>query len=336
MKAVIYRGKGNVTVSDWPMPEVRPGHVLVRVRACGVCGTDRHIYHGEFWSKPPVVLGHEFAGEVVALGEGVNDLSPGDRVAIDPNIACGTCRPCHQGKIHLCENLMAVGVNYDGGFAEYCLAPRKQLYPFAGDLPWDEAAMAEPVACCVHGIDLAGIQPGQTVLVIGGGAIGQIHAQLARLSGASRVIVSDPVASRRQLALDLGADAALDPQTMTVDEMRQALAGGADVVIEAVGSAATAEQSVQLAAAGGTVIWFGVAPGAARSTIAPYDIFRREITIRGSFVNPFTHSRALHLLTSGRLHVGPLITRRVSLDELPAALAEPAGKDVKVTAIIHS
>jgi 2-desacetyl-2-hydroxyethyl bacteriochlorophyllide A dehydrogenase len=330
MRALVYRGPGRVGVEEWPRPEVRPGQVLVRVRACGVCGTDRHIYHGEFPAVAPVVLGHEYAGEVEEVGEGVADLAPGDRVAVDPNIVCGTCRPCRQGKVHLCENLTALGVNYDGGFGEYSLAPRTQLHPFPSSLGWTEAAMAEPVACCLHGIDLAGIRAGQTVLVIGGGAIGQIHAQLARLSGAARVVVSDTIGQRRELALALGADGVLDPSAQSVVEMRQTLDGGADVVVEAVGSQVTTEQSLALVAAGGTVLWFGVAPPEARSSVSPEDIYRREITVRGSFVNPFTHGRALALLASGRLQVAPLITRQVALEELPAILARPAGNDVKV------
>lgn len=330
MRALVYRGDRWVGVEEWPSPNVEPGQVRVRVRACGVCGTDRHIVQGEFPAVAPVVLGHEYAGEVVEVGPGVGDLVPGDRVAVDPNIVCGTCRPCRGGLVHLCEDLTALGVNYDGGFAEYSLAPRAQLYPLPPGLEWAAAAMAEPLACCLHGLDLAGIRAGQTVLVIGGGAIGQLHAQLARLSGAGRVVVLDPVPERRELALALGADAALDPTGRTTAELRRALGGGADVVIEAVGSRATTEQSLALVAAGGTVVWFGVAPPDARSSVSPYDIYRREITVRGSFVNPFTHGRALALLASGRLHVEPLITRRVPMEELPEILSGPAGEDVKV------
>ncbi|MDI7276246.1 MAG: zinc-dependent alcohol dehydrogenase family protein [Anaerolineae bacterium] len=334
MKAVVFGGAGDVRLEERPRPQVAPGQVLVRVRACGVCGTDRHIRDGEFPAAEGVVLGHEFAGEVVEVGAGVRDLAPGQRVAVDPNIACGICRPCRAGKVHLCEGLTAVGVNYDGGFAEYSVVPRAQLHPFAGSLDWAEAAMAEPLACCLHGIDLAGVLAGQTVLVIGGGAIGQMHAQLARLSGAGRVALSDPIPRRRELARQLGVDAVLDPSAQAVDQMRAALDGGADVVIEAVGSPATAEQSIALAAPGGTVIWFGVAAPKARSTISPYDIYRREITVRGSFVNPFTHQRALALLESGRLQVAPLITRRVELADLPQVLAAPPGDDVKVMAMV--
>ena len=301
MKAVVVRGAGDVRLEERPRPQVAPGQVLIRVRACGVCGTDRHIRAGEFPAAEGVVLGHEFAGEVVEVGAGVSDLAPGQRVAVDPNIACGICRPCRAGKVHLCLGL---------------------------------TAMAEPLACCLHGIDLAGILAGQTVLVIGGGAIGQIHAQLARLSGAGRVVLSDPIPRRRELARQLGVDALLDPSAQTVDQMQAALDGGADVVIEAVGSPATAEQSIALAAPGSTVVWFGVAAPKARSTISPYDIYRREITVRGSFVNPFTHQRALALLASGRLQVAPLITRRVGLADLPQVLAAPPGDDVKVMAMV--
>ena len=333
MQAIVYRRPGMVGVEEREVGAPGPGQALVRVRACGVCGTDRHIYHGEFPATPGAVLGHEYAGEVVAVGEGVTDLQPGMRVAVDPNIVCGRCRPCRAGKVHLCENLTALGVNYDGGFAEYSLAPRNQLYRFGEALDWAEAAMAEPLACCLHGGDLAGVQPGMSVLVIGGGAIGLLHVQLARLSGAARVTVSDPLPARRDLALRLGADAALDPRGLSAEQMRMALDGGADVVIEAVGSPATAALSVQAAAAGGTVIWFGVAAPAAQATLSPYDVYRREITVRGSFVNPFTHRRAVALLESGRVQVTPLISRRVPLTDVPAVLAAPAGDDIKTVAV---
>ena len=174
-------------VRDMDFPEVLgPHQVLIKNMACGVCGTDVHIYHGEKGSAdvlPPVVLGHEYAGIVQAVGDGVTGLKPGDHVAMDPNMYCGLCRPCRMGRKQNCENLFALGVNVNGGFAEYSLCPEAQCYRIREDVPFDVAAMAEPLACVVHGIDQADIRPGQTVLVIGGGTIGLLMVQMAKLSG---------------------------------------------------------------------------------------------------------------------------------------------------------
>ena len=174
MKAAVFLGNKTFRLEDRPLPDCAPGQVLIRNWAAGVCGTDVHIFHGEPGSadvNPPVVLGHEYAGEVVAVGEGVADLKPGDHVAVDPNIYCGACAPCRTGKKQLCPHMEAVGVTMDGGFAEYSLVPYRQAIRVDSSVPFEHAAMMEPLACCLHGIDRAEIRPGQSVCVVGGGAI---------------------------------------------------------------------------------------------------------------------------------------------------------------------
>ncbi len=329
MRAAMFYGVGELEVTQLPVPAPGSGDVLLRVAACGVCGTDHHIYHGEFATRPPLIIGHEYAGIVEAVGDGVTDLEPGMRIAIDPNISCGICRPCQRDQVHMCRNLTALGVDQDGGFTEYSLAPRTQCYPLPEGVSLLEGAMVEPVACCVHGIDLAGIRAGDTVAIIGGGAIGQILAQLARLQGASYLVLSDPVASRREMALRLGADAVIDP---TVDEPLATggtLEGGVDVVIEAVGSARTTAQAIDWAAPGATVLWFGVTPPGDVVPVEPNLIFQKELTIRGARINPHTHGRALALLASGRLAVGELITQQISLEALPKLLSDGSPHQIK-------
>jgi 2-desacetyl-2-hydroxyethyl bacteriochlorophyllide A dehydrogenase len=333
MRAALFRGIGQLDIVDMPVPPPGPDQVVVRVAACGICGTDRHIFHGEFSTHPPVIIGHEYAGEVTAVGEGVTTLALGDRVAIDPNMPCGYCAPCRRGQIHMCQNLTALGVDIDGGFAEYSLVPEAQCYRLPDSLSLLEGAMAEPVACCVHGMELAGVRSGDTVAIIGGGAIGQIMAQLARLQGAGRVIVSDLSAPRRQMALDLGADAIIDPTTDDPLGPGGPLEEGANVVIEAVGSSRTTAQAITWAARGATVLWFGVTPPDQTVTLNPNLIFEKELTIRGARINPFTHARAIALLASGRLTVAPLITRQAALDELPALLAGGPGDDIKTVIV---
>ncbi len=328
MKAAVFYGAGDLRIEERERPRAGEGEVVVEVLACGICGTDRHIYHGQFDAKPPIVPGHEYTGRVLEVGEGVRDLAAGDRVAIDPNIHCGVCRFCRRGDIHLCENLCALGVDMDGGFAELAVVPRQQCYELPASVSSLEGALTEPLACCVHGIDLAEIGVGDRVAVIGGGLIGQMLAQLARLRGAGYLLLSDPIAARREMALSLGADAVIDPASS--DALAETPLGeGADVVIEAVGSAETAAQAVEWAAPGGTVVWFGVAPPGDTVDVEPNLVFRKELTIRGSLVNPHTHGRALSLLESGQVDVPPLITRTMGLEALPQALSQGPGDEIK-------
>lgn len=334
MKAAVFHRVGDLRVdAHYADPEPGPDGILLRVAACGICGTDRHIMHGEFTAVPPVIIGHECSGEVLAVGDGVTTLAPGDRVAIDPNMPCGLCRPCRRGQIHLCQNLRALGVDLDGGFAELMVAPEQQCLRLPEQVILEEGAMAEPVACCVRGIDRATIAPGDRVAVIGGGAIGQILAQLARAAGASWLVLSDPVAERRQTALELGADAVVNPLSEDPLAPGGVLEGGADVVLEAVGSVPTTGQAVDWAAEGATVVWFGVTPPGQRVPIEPNLVFRKELTIRGARINPFTHARAIAAMAAGQVNVAPLLSRRIPLKELATALEEPAGADIKTLVI---
>ena len=227
-----------------------PHDILVNNKACGICGTDVHIYHGEKGSAevtPPVVLGHEFAGVVAKVGEEVTSFKPGDHVAMDPNMYCGQCVPCRVGKKQECEHLFALGVNVNGGFAEYAVCPETQCFKVREDISFDEAAMAEPLACVIHGIDQAQIRPGQVVLVIGGGTIGLMMVQMARICGASTVILSEPVKMRRKIGMEVGADATIDPIHEDVPQKIWEICGrkGADVVIECVGKPFAVEQPLR-------------------------------------------------------------------------------------------
>ena len=243
-----FLGNKTFAVRDLKIGPPDRGEVLIKVMACGVCGTDVHIFHGEKGSadvRPPVVLGHEFAGIVEQVGEGVDSLKTGDHVAVDPNIYCGCCHFCRIGKKQFCENLQAIGVNRDGGFAEYCLLPAAQCFLLKADLPFEHGAMAEPLACCIHGIDRAQIRHGDTVCVIGGGAIGLLMVQLAKLAGASSVILSEPVEMRRRIGLAVGASCTVDPIHENLNARIRDITGtdGVDVVIECVGRLSVTQQA---------------------------------------------------------------------------------------------
>ena len=325
MKASRFLGNKTFAVADLPTPHAGPGELVLRNQVCGVCGTDVHIYHGEPGSadvNPPVVLGHEYSGEVVEVGEGVTGFAVGDHVTVDPNIYCGHCAYCQNGKKQLCPSMEAIGVTRDGGFAQYSRIPASQAFKLEPTVPWEAAAMAEPLACCLHGIDLAGIQVGDKVCVVGGGAIGLLMVQLAKLSGASQIVLSEPNEKRRQVGLQLGANTALDPTRPDAQEaFAQVLDGGANVVIECVGNVPAVKSAFQFAGKGATVLLFSVPKVDATFDLPLFDVYKKELTIKGSFVNPDTHARAVALINSGKVDFGPIITHRFPLDQLPEAIA---------------
>lgn len=337
MRAARLEGVGELRVRAVDEPTPGAGQLVIRVEACGICGTDRHILHGDYPSAVPVTLGHEMAGTVTATGDGTL-LPPGTRVAADPNIACGHCRACRRGDVCLCPHRVAIGVDLDGGLADYALVPAQQAYPLPPGVPAEWGALCEPLACCLRALDLAGIAPGMSVAVLGGGVIGQLMVQLARLAGASTVVLATRQAGRRALAEELGTTATVDPaaaDTVTaITGPAGIVPGGVDVVLECAGTVTTFEQAVALARRGGTVLIFGVAPQEARASISPFEVFARELRILGSYLNPLTHGRAVELVASGTLALEPLITHRLALTEIPALLAaSPAQGEVKAIMI---
>ena len=313
-----------------------PDEVLIKVAACGVCGTDVHIYHGSKGSAevhPPVVLGHEFSGIIVQTGTAVDRFSPGDHVTVDPNIYCGECSFCRRGQKQLCQNLQAIGVTRNGGFAEYCYAPQQQCFLLSDSVPLRHGAMAEPLACCLHGIDRAEIRPGDTVCVIGGGAIGLMMVQLARMSGASRIVLSEPVSYRREIGLQLGADHAVDPTAVPLPQQLQQLLGtaGADIVIECVGNTIATAQAMAAAKPGATILLFSVPKTGTVHPLSLDDVYQKELRIVGSKINPDTHQRAVDLINSGRLQFAPLITHSYPVEQTEAAiLRQMADDSIKV------
>lgn len=325
MRANYFLGNQTFEVRETEIPSIGPTDILLRVAACGVCGTDVHIYHGSKGSAdvhPPVVLGHELSGIVAACGAEVTKLQPGDHVTVDPNIYCGSCPACRSGKKQLCENLYAIGVNRDGGFAEYCVVPQAQCFVLPPQLPLEYGAMAEPLACCLHGIDRAGIRPGQTVCVIGGGAIGLLMVQLAKHSGAAAVVLSEPVEGRRRVGREVGADYTVDPTAQPLPEALKAFLGepGADVIIECVGNTIAVEQAFSAAKRGTTLLFFSVPKPDAVHGLHMMDIYQKELTVLGSFINPDTHARAAALIGSGTIQIAPLLTHSYPLERLDEAI----------------
>ncbi|RWI24435.1 MAG: iditol 2-dehydrogenase [Mesorhizobium sp.] len=338
MRAVRLEAIGGIALRAVDKPAPGPEDVLVRIEACGVCGTDRHLFHGEFPCTPPVTLGHEFCGIVEAVGDAVSGIAVGDRVTGDPNIACGRCSQCRAGRVNLCSNLRAIGIHRDGGFADYVVMPQGQAFLLPGNLQPTHGAFCEPLACCLHGIDLAGIRPGDSVVVLGGGVIGLLTVQLAKLAGAATIILSTRQASRRALAEELGATATVDPSAVDPIEAIAGKAGfvpgGVDVVLECAGVRDTVEQSMRIAKAGGTVVIVGVMPQGQKVAFEPFDVLFRELKVLGSFINPFTHRRAADLIASGAIEIDKLISRQVPLEEAPQVISNPAAPgEVKVLVV---
>jgi threonine dehydrogenase-like Zn-dependent dehydrogenase len=327
MRAIRLEAVDTLVPRDLERPEPGPGEVLLRIEACGLCGSDRHMLRGEFPTAKPVTLGHEFAGIVEAVGPGVTRLAPGMRVTGDPNICCGECPQCRRGRPNLCERLSAIGVWRDGGFADYLVMPEGQGHVLPDDLPPLHGAFGEPLSCCLHAIDVARIAPGDSVVVLGGGIIGMLMVQLARREGAGRVVLVTRQAPRRALAERIGADASVDP---TVGDAVTAIAGpagllrgGADLVIECAGVAQTFTQAPQLARRGGAVVVFGVMPQGEPAVLIPWDLLTKELRIEAAWLNPLTHARAAELVATRALDLDSLITRAVPLEDVPAILAAP-------------
>lgn len=321
MQAIVFEDKGKYSLKDVPIPKIGEEDVLIKVDTCGICGTDVHIYEGTFPANFPLIIGHEFSGIIKEVGRKVKNFKVGDAVAVNPNTTCGKCKYCRNGKENFCVAIPGLGVNYNGGFAEYVKVKESSVYLLPENLDLEIASFTEPLSCCLHGIDLAEIKPGYSVIILGAGPIGLIILQLAGISGADKIIITDPVKERRELALNLGARLALDPTKVNTErEIKTFLKGKAEVVIECVGNPSTQAESINLVEPGGRVIWFGVADTKAEIKINPFYIYRNEITIKGCFINPYTTERAVRLLGEGRIKVKELITHRFRLSEFDKAM----------------
>ena len=328
MRATRLHATGDIRTVEVPVPDPASGEVLVRVEAAGICGTDRHLFKGEFPCTPPVTLGHEFSGIVVDCGAGV-DIPEGTRVTCDPNTWCGRCDPCLRGRVNLCENNVATGIHRDGGFAEYAAFPAHKAVVLPAGLDPGHGAFCEPLACTLHGMDIGAAKPGERILILGGGVIGLLALQLAHLAGAETMLLTRHPA-KRELALSLGAAAT----AATPAEAARIWPGGADLAVECAGVAETVAAAPALTRSGGRIVILGVLPRGETVPIEPFDLLFREIQLHFAFINPFTQARAADLIACGRIAVGPLVSRAIPLGEAAEAIANPARPgEVKVLVI---
>jgi L-iditol 2-dehydrogenase len=343
MKVARYYGPADLRVQQAPEPEPRQGEVKIAVRNCSTCGTDLKIYrHGHHRIAPPRVMGHEIAGEVVAVGQGVAGWAPGDRVQVIAAIPCGRCAECLKGRMTVCPNQESMGYQYDGGFAQYMIVPPsvlavEGLNRIPDQLGFAEASVAEPLACVLNGQELAAVGPGDEVVVVGAGPIGCLHVRLARARGAARVILAEVNRSRLQTAAALVApqetvcaeDGDVAEQILKLTDGR-----GADVTIVAAASGRAQQDALRYAARRGRVSFFGGLPQDAPTITADANLVHyRELTIIGANgSSPAHNARALELIATGAVPVADLITHRLPLGEVHTALDVVArGEAIKVT-----
>jgi len=337
MKAVYYEGPRNFSIADRPVPKINESEVLVKVAACGVCGTDQHIHEGEFISKFPSILGHEVVGQIVQVGSNVKNVKVGERVVCDTNSACGICEFCTQGKPLFCENLECKGVNTDGGFADYSKWHFSKVYPIK-NLTDIEAVLVEPASCAIHGADVLGLKVGSSVLVLGAGPTGLLLAQLLRLNGAAQLVLAANAGPKMKIAREVdAADIYVDldrknPEAQW-EQLKTDYPQGFDAVIEATGVESIADKALGYVKKGGTLMIYGVYSKAARVHWAPDDIFGKEITIKGSFAQVNCFSRAVAYLDSKKVKVGPMVTDVFKIEQFQDALDKIASRNCLKVAV---
>ncbi|MGW5116379.1 zinc-dependent alcohol dehydrogenase family protein [Streptomyces noursei] len=328
MRAVIIHTPGQYEVTTVTDPVPGPGEVVVAPAAVGICGTDVHIVQGEFAPTPyPIVPGHEFTGEVVALGAGVAGLRTGERVAVDPSLFCGACHYCANGHGNLCENWGAIGDTVDGAMAEYVKVPAANCYRLPENVEFAQGALIEPLSCAVHGFDVLPRRLGDHYLIYGAGTMGLLMLQLARTAGAASLSVVDINTDRLRVAERLGADAT----AVSAAELDRPQ--GWETVIDCTGVIPVIEDGLGRVRRGGTFQQFGVAPSAATAAFSPFRVYNDEITIVGSMAVLHSFGRAVDLMAKGVVDADTMITHRYPLDDFDAALRtfrEGSGRKIQL------
>jgi L-iditol 2-dehydrogenase len=319
LKALVFSGPKSIEIKELPIPSITRGEILLKVKFAGICGTDIRIYNGTKAIKAPRIIGHEFSGEIVELGEGVGDYSVGDRVTVYPMLSCGVCYACKEGRTNICVDRLTIGYEIDGGFSQYIKIPASvvnggNVIKLPDNVSFQEAAASEPVAAALNGINRAKLKPDQYLAVVGCGPIGLSHVQLGKHLNAN-VIAIEPQREKRELAMKMGAKYVLDPQTENLNEKISVITDkkGVDSLLLDVGIPSVIEQSLQLVKKGGSFILFAGCPHGSTITIDPNWIHYREIDFTGASAStPENHEQILDMVCKGHISIKSLIT-----DELP-------------------
>lgn len=318
MLCYVLHGPGDLREEHRPVPEPGQGEALIKIAGCAICHTDLGIIDGHWPFLPPlpIVMGHEYAGTVVAVGQNATGVAPGDRVTVHTAVNCGHCSACQSGTPWLCSHRTARW----GGYAEYVALPEHCLYQVPPEVTDDQAIAVDVFALAVRAVELADVKPGDSAVVIGGGGIGLVLVGLLRFMGAGTIVVSEPSGDKHALAREFGADAVLNPHECNLTAEVKALTGGngAHAVFEVVGLPKTTEQALTLARRAGTIVIMGVANPEAVARIRPFDIFAKHLTIRGLFGSGWSYPRTIELLP--RVRPERVLTPKMPLSELPRAL----------------
>jgi len=322
MKALLLSSYRNLELADLPAPTPAPDEVLIRVAACGICGSDVHGYDGSSGRRiPPIVMGHEAAGTISSVGRAVRNFAPGDRVTFDSTVYCGECPNCRRGNVNLCDRRQVLGVSCGdyrraGAFAEFVSVPARILYRLPDNFPFAEAAMLEAVAVAIHGVNLAQLDPNSTALVVGAGTIGILTLQALRAAGCSKVFVTDVDAQRLELARKLGAtEILLSDDSLLPAIFERTNNEGVDVALECVGRNETVAASIDATRKGGTVVLVGnIAPNV---TLPLQKVVTRQIRLQGSCASAGEYPQAIEWMASGKIQVKPLITAIAPLEDGP-------------------
>lgn len=323
MKAVVFEKERVLKIKEVDYPKLDADDVIIKVKACGICGTDLHIYNGDFFSRFPLIPGHEFTGIVEEIGKNVKSVNIGDPVVVDNAFYCGECYYCKINKEHFCENFRSLGVTDNGGFAEYVKANKTKVYKVSG-LTFDEAAFTELVACCVHGVRKINVKLGDEVLLFGSGPAGLILVQLLRHGGASKIVVCAPTERKLKLAKKFGVN-----ETILLDKnnykkhqekLKEIAPYGFDIVIDATGSIEVLEDAFNYLKCDGTLHTFAVYPPGALVKFSPYKIYRWEYKIIGSFAQIYDFRPAIDILENKVIDVKPIISHKFKLSEFEKAL----------------
>jgi 2-desacetyl-2-hydroxyethyl bacteriochlorophyllide A dehydrogenase len=333
MKAAVFLGNQTVELQDIPQPTPQKEEILLKIYMCGICGTDAHIFSGELKvAKPPVVLGHEVSGEIVALGENVKGFNIGEKVSIDPVVTCGQCEYCHIGRTNLCEQQTVIGYVRNGGFAQYMTAPVSHVYRLDDSTNARTGILVETLACVLNGVDRLQFRPGSTALILGAGTVGLLWNQLLKNSAASTLLQTELIEYRRQKAKILGADFVFDGADSELDTKVQTICpDGVDFIVDATGNPKAIEQALRWIRKNGTFMIFGVCPEDAQIQVSPFDLYQGEIKIIASKMPPGTLDRSSALLGSGAINVEEIVTTVLPLDAIEQGFEMfSKGKDTAV------
>ncbi|MBS3791573.1 alcohol dehydrogenase catalytic domain-containing protein [Candidatus Bipolaricaulota bacterium] len=328
MKAAVFTPDGEINLREREKPTPGEGKVRVKVKNCGVCMTDVHITHGEFSVEDPVVLGHEFSGIVDEVGPGVERFNIGDKVAANPIISCGYCSYCKDGRTNFCQNAIILGGAgrniIDGGFQEFSVVPQRNLEKLEEHVSFRRGAFAEPLACAIRGINRLQINTGDEILLIGAGPMGLLLLQLLQMQGAAKVIVSELIDERRELALELGADYSVSPENHEVPEEVRSLSDnkdGVDVAVEAVGNKTAAQTGIESLRRGGKMLIFGVPPEEAEVPVNIFDTYFDEIDLFGSYaLTKQDFFASISLINGEKLELSSLVSHRLNIDDILKAI----------------